>query len=75
MDKFQEFLYRDADKYLELVQEFLVKRNTAWIVSLMNYLEKSERFMVLVGAGHLGGKNGLLELLKAQGCSIRQLGK
>jgi uncharacterized protein YbaP (TraB family) len=75
MDKLQEFLYRDADKFPELMQEFLVKRNNAWVAPLMNYLEKGERVMVLVGAGHLGGKNGLLELLKAKGCTIRQLGK
>ncbi len=75
MEKLQEFLYRDADKFPELMQEFLVKRNITWVAPLMNYLEKGERVMVLVGAGHLGGKTGLLELLKAQGCSIRQLGK
>ncbi len=75
MDKLQEFLYRDADKFPELMQEFLVKRNLAWVAPLMSYLEKDERVMVLVGAGHLGGKSGLLELLKTKGCTIRQLGK
>jgi uncharacterized protein YbaP (TraB family) len=75
MDKLQEFLYRDADKFPELMREFLVKRNEAWVGPLLNYLEKGERVMVLVGAGHLGGKSGLLELLKASGCTIRQLGK
>ncbi|MCE9520789.1 MAG: TraB/GumN family protein [Verrucomicrobia bacterium] len=75
MDKLQEFLYRDADKFPELMQEFLVKRNLAWVAPLMSYLEKGERVMVLVGAGHLGGKTGLLELLKAKGCTIRQLEK
>lgn len=75
MDKLQEFLYRDADKFPELMREFLVKRNEAWVGPLMGYLEKGEQVMVLVGAGHLGGKSGLLELLKASGCTIRQLGK
>ncbi len=75
VDKLQEFLYRDADKFPELMHEFLVKRNEAWLAPLLGYLEKGERVMVLVGAGHLGGKSGLLELLKAKGCTIRQLGK
>ena len=75
MDKLQEFLYRDADKFPELMREFLVKRNEAWVGPLMSYLEKGEQVMVLVGAGHLGGKTGLLELLKAKGCTVRQLGR
>jgi len=75
VDRLQEFLYRDADKFPELMEEFLTKRNAAWIGPLMKHLEKGERVLVLVGAGHLGGKTGLLELLKAKGCTIRQLGR
>lgn len=75
MPRLQDFLFRDQDKFPELMQEFLVKRNEAWVTPLMNFLEKGDRVMVLVGAGHLGGKSGLLELLKSRGCTIRQLGK
>ena len=74
-EKMQQLLYRDADKFPELMQEFLVKRNQAWIAPLMRHLEKGETVMVLVGTGHLGGKEGVLELLKARGCTVRQLGK
>lgn len=73
-DKLQEFLFRDADKYPELMEKFLIKRNKAWIPSLLRYLEKGEKVMVLVGAGHLGGKAGVLEMLKEKGCTITQLG-
>ncbi|CAN5909329.1 TraB/GumN family protein [soil metagenome] len=73
-DKLQEFLFRDADKYPELMEQFLIKRNQAWLPSLMGYLEKGEKVMVLVGAGHLGGKHGVLEMLKEKGCTITQVG-
>jgi uncharacterized protein YbaP (TraB family) len=73
--KLQEFLFRDAEKYPELTEQFLYKRNQAWVAPLENYLNSGERVMVLVGAGHIGGKNGLLELLKAKGCTVKQLGK
>lgn len=73
-EKLQEFLFRDAEKYPELMEEFLIKRNKAWIPSLMGYLEKREKVMVLVGAGHLGGKHGVLEMLKEKGCTITQVG-
>lgn len=73
-DKLQEFLFRDADKYPELMEQFLIKRNKSWVPTLMGYLEKGEKVMVLVGAGHLGGKHGVLEMLKEKGCTITQVG-
>ncbi|MEY4484319.1 MAG: hypothetical protein RL693_1771 [Verrucomicrobiota bacterium] len=74
-EKLQEFLFRDADKYPELMEEFLIKRNKSWLPSLLGYLEKGEKVMVLVGAGHLGGKHGVLEMLKEKGCTITQVGR
>lgn len=72
--KLQEFLFRDADKYPELMEDFLFKRNRAWVKPLLKHLQNGERVFVLVGAGHLGGKEGVLELLKAKGCTVTQLG-
>lgn len=72
--KLQEFLFRDADKYPELMEDFLLKRNKAWVAPLLKYLEKGETVFVLVGAGHLGGKGGVLEFLKEKGCTVTQLG-
>ena len=74
-EKLNELLYRDADKFPELMKEFLTKRNEAWVAPLLRHMEGKGNVMVLVGAGHLGGKNGLLELLKSKGCTIRQLRK
>ena len=75
MPKLLDFLFRDADKYPELMEQFLFTRNKAWIAPLEKYLKNGDRAMVLVGAGHLGGKKGILELLKAKGCKVTQLGK
>jgi uncharacterized protein len=73
MPKLQAFLLRDADKYPELMEQFLYRRNKSWVAPLEKYLSKGEQVMVLVGAGHLGGKQGILELLKAKGCKVTQL--
>jgi uncharacterized protein len=56
------------------MEDFLFKRNKAWIAPLLKYLEKGETVFVLVGAGHLGGKGGVLALLEEKGCTVRQLG-
>jgi uncharacterized protein YbaP (TraB family) len=57
------------------MEQFLFRRNRAWIAPLEKYLTDGERVMVLVGAGHLGGEKGVIALLKAKGCTITQLGK
>jgi uncharacterized protein YbaP (TraB family) len=73
--KLQELLFRDADKYPELMEDFLLKRNKSWVDPLLKYLGKDETVFVLVGAGHLGGKGGVLELLQEKGCTVKQLAK
>ena len=72
--KLQELLFRDAEKYPQLMEDFLLKRNKRWVGPLLKYLEKGETVFVLVGAGHLGGKGGVLELLMEKGCTVKQLG-
>jgi len=74
LDSLQKLLFRDADRFPELMDEFLIKRNKAWVAPLEKHLKSGDHVMVLVGAGHLGGKGGLIELLKAKGCTVHQLG-
>lgn len=47
------------------------ERNAAWMVSLEMFAVSDERELVLVGAGHLGGPDGLLEALRAAGYQVR----
>lgn len=75
LEKLHEIMFRDADKFPDLIENFLNKRNQAWIAPIMQHLSDGGHVMVLIGAGHLGGKAGVLELLKAKGCTIRQLGQ
>jgi uncharacterized protein YbaP (TraB family) len=49
----------------------LVKRNRAWLPQIEDCLEDGLCFVV-VGAGHLVGKDGLLASLKAKGYSVTQ---
>jgi uncharacterized protein YbaP (TraB family) len=56
-----------------LYQKGLVERNHQWMRKLQAALQEKKNLMVLVGVGHLGGKEGLLELLRAQGFQPEQL--
>ncbi len=50
----------------EMEETFLTTRNENWIKKLIPLLHETSMF-VAVGAAHLPGENGLLELLKKQG--------
>lgn len=52
-------------------RRLFVERNAAWLPRLKAYAASDERELVLVGAGHLGGGDGLLESLRAAGYQVR----
>jgi hypothetical protein len=66
-------LLRDWREYPELYQSLVVERNRAWLPKIESYLAQNENTLVVVGAGHLAGKDGLIEMLKARGYSVEQL--
>jgi uncharacterized protein YbaP (TraB family) len=49
-----------------------VYRNKSWMVKLKPELERKHIF-IAVGAAHLPGKGGLLELLKESGCQVEPI--
>jgi uncharacterized protein len=56
-----------------LYRSLVVKRNEAWIPQLETLLRTREVELVLVGALHLIGPDGLIAALKARGYSVEQL--
>ncbi len=71
LEVLHNLINREAEKHPELMEIFINRRNRAWVPPLMELLKKGEKVMVLVGAGHLGGPDGLLSLLRKQGCRVR----
>jgi uncharacterized protein YbaP (TraB family) len=58
-------------KYPELSQLLLTSRNRAWMPQLTEALKGDVAQLVVVGAAHFVGPDGLLALLKAQGLEAR----
>jgi len=74
IDTLHGLINREAEKYPELLEIFINRRNHAWIDRLDTLLSAGEKVMVLVGAGHLGGRpDGVLALLKTRGCRVRHI--
>ncbi len=51
----------------------IANRNRAWLPRLKTFLESGKTYYVLAGIAHLGGRDGLLALLRGQGCRIEQM--
>ena len=66
-------LYNYMDDYMdgdaELTAKFLDDRNKKWIPKMAE-LSKEQSVFYAVGAGHLGGKQGVLKLLKKAGYKV-----
>lgn len=56
----------------EANDNLLDNRNNNWVEQLKEIMKKGTVF-IAVGAGHLVGKNGLIELLRAEGYTVRGL--
>ncbi len=61
------------DEAPALYDSLLLQRNLKWIPQITRMLEDADTEFVLVGAAHIVGENGLLDLLSKQGYEIEQL--
>lgn len=66
-------LNRRLDSAPSLRNALLTNRNRSWIPKLEELIKGKDDALVVVGAGHLVGKDGVLELLKAKGYTIEQM--
>jgi uncharacterized protein YbaP (TraB family) len=58
----------------ELHDALLVQRNLNWIDRIVAYLDDDQDYLIVVGAAHLVGDDGVIKLLSDRGVSLSQLG-
>jgi uncharacterized protein YbaP (TraB family) len=78
----QAYLDADLDKMIELLadttlpaefnQAFVIDRNKVMCKRIIKMIKKESCFCA-VGAAHLGGKDGLIELLRAKGYTVKPI--
>ncbi len=62
-----------AEEYKDfpaITERVLNMRNRRWLPQLANDLASGQTYFVIVGAGHLGGPNGVVSLLRGQGKKV-----
>jgi uncharacterized protein YbaP (TraB family) len=69
-----EKLLLDAMReYPAVHQKIIVDRNRRWLPEIERIIKQAESALVVVGAAHLVGKEGVIELLKARGYTLEQM--
>lgn len=59
-------------QYPELQQKLVIERNRRWLDQIAKLVEQGNNAMVVVGAAHLVGQEGIVDMLKARGFSVEQ---
>ena len=69
----ERIVLKDLQQEPQLYQRLLVERNKNWLPKLDLLFARSGRALVVVGAAHLVGPDGLLAMFKSKGYKIEQL--
>jgi len=73
--KMEELYIKDLKLYPKLYQTLIVDRNDKWVRNIEGYLNGSGNTMLVVGAAHLVGADGLVNLLRKRGYKVVKLQK
>lgn len=70
---FKEVILKSYGEYPRVYDELIVSRNKNWLKKIQNYLRGKKKYMIVVGAGHLVGEDGLIKLLSDKGYKVEQM--
>ena len=73
IDYLEQTLLDDVSGYPELYDTIVANRNRLWVDTIDELLEQGEDYLVIVGALHLVGEDGLPQLLQQRGVRIMQM--
>jgi uncharacterized protein len=70
--RMEAFTQKSLKSFPEVEKKLFRERNKAWTIRISKLLSQEGDVFVVVGAGHLVGKGGLLEMLNAKGFTAVQ---
>ena len=69
----EQIVLRDLKSEPQMYQRLLVDRNRTWLPKIELLFARPKPAFVVVGAAHLVGGDGLLQMLRAKGYTVTQL--
>jgi uncharacterized protein YbaP (TraB family) len=73
--KIEELSLKELKNYPKLYSVLITDRNRKWVKNIEGYIQRQEKIMIIVGAAHLVGDNGVIELLRKHGYQVEKLKK
>lgn len=76
VDELYEYMLEPLQEYPELepyLSALFDERNEAMSQKIGRWMDEGGDYFVIVGAGHLGGANGVVNLLRSRGYKLQQL--
>jgi hypothetical protein len=64
---------KEEPKLAPMLKKLIDDRNTKMVSKIEGFLKTREIYFVVVGAGHLVGKKGIIDMLKEKGYLVQQL--
>jgi hypothetical protein len=68
----EPLLLDSMKEYPEVYKKLILERNRRWVPQIEKILGQSGATLVVVGAAHLVGKDGVVEMLKERGYKVEQ---
>ena len=69
----EELVLKDLKAEPQMYNRLLIERNRNWLPKIEALFSRQKPAFVVVGAAHLVGSDGLLQMLKAKGYKVEQL--
>ncbi|MCX6583084.1 MAG: TraB/GumN family protein [Candidatus Aminicenantes bacterium] len=76
IEQAEKSINENIHKYPELeamYKKLLDVRNENMVEKIISYLKSAKKYFVIVGAGHMVGKRGIVQLLQEKGFTVTQL--
>jgi uncharacterized protein YbaP (TraB family) len=70
---FHSVISKSFNEYPYLYNRLIIRRNREWIPKIIKLMNQQGDALIIVGAGHLVGKDSVLDLLKKKGYEANQL--
>jgi uncharacterized protein YbaP (TraB family) len=68
----ERLILEGFEPYPALQEDLITSRNRTWVGTIDNLLKQREDYLVVVGAAHLVGEQGVIQLLENQGYPVIQ---
>ena len=69
----EKTLLKSFEDYPKLYDVFVAQRNRKWLPRIETFLRDNDNYLVVVGVGHLTGKDSLVGMLRQKGYKVEQL--